>query len=238
MPDGRKSGATRIGLLVWWSRASTGGKPNRGRCLQPNRIPILAAMNSFSRLTATSLLLAIGLTLPLRADDPPPGQVDFGTFTPSASRGQFVEVNVKNSLLTLAARLAEKQEPEVADLLRHLQSVRVNVVGVDDANRAELTARLKKVRTELESKGWDRVVTVQEKDQDVGVYLKQRNAEVIEGVVVTVIDGDKEAVFVNVVGDIRPEKLALIGDRLNIDPLKKAGAKISKHKEPADEKQN
>ena len=158
-------------------------------------------MKRLSRLSAVALLAATTLapTLPHRADDTPPGQVDFGSFTPSDSGGQFVEVNVKSTLLALAARLTEKQEPEVADLLRNLKSVRVNVVGVDDGNRADLAARLKKVRTELETKGWDRVVTVQEKQQDVGVYLKQGKADAIEGIVVTVIDGDKEAVFVNVV---------------------------------------
>lgn len=193
-------------------------------------------MKPITRIVATTLLIAASLTLPLRAEDQPPGQVDFGTFVPSAHGGQFVEVNVKSTLLALAARLTEKQEPEVADLLRNLKSVRVNVVGVDDANRAELTARLKKVRAELEAKGWDRIVTVQEKDQDVGVYLKQRNAEVIEGIVVTVIDGDKEAVFVNVVGDIRPEKLAVLGERLNIDPLKKIGGAMPHKTEGTAEK--
>ena len=196
-------------------------------------------MNHVSRLAATSLLLASTLVLPLRADNPPPpGQVDFGAFTPSDHGGQFVEVNVKDSLLALAARLTEKQEPEVADLLRHLKSVRVNVLGVDDGNRADLAARIKKVRTELETKGWDRIVTVQEKKSDVGVYLKQRDAEAIEGVVVTIIDDDKEAVFVNVVGDIRPEKLALIGERLNIEPLKKAGEKVSRKSESSAEKKS
>ena len=39
----------------------------------------------------------------------------------------------------------------------------------------------------------------------------------------TVMDGTKQAVFVNVVGNIKPEQLALIGDRLNIEPLKKLG---------------
>lgn len=172
-----------------------------------------------------SLLLAAALPLALstRADQAPPGFVDFGKFAPPSGGGQFVEVNIKSHLLSLAAKLTEKSEPEVADLLRNLRAIRVNVVGLDDGNRTELADRLKGIRTDLESKGWERVVTVQEKGQDVGVYLKHRGDEAIEGVVVTVIDGGKEAVFVNVVGDIRPEKLSVIGDRLGIDPLKKIG---------------
>ena len=46
---------------------------------------------------------------------------------------------------------------------------------------------------------------------------------------VTVLDGNKqEAVVVNVVGDIKPEQLAALGEAMNIEPLKKAGGSIKK----------
>jgi hypothetical protein len=50
-----------------------------------------------------------------------------------------------------------------------------------------------------------------------------RGPEAVEGVVVTVLDGKKQAVLINIVGDIRPEKLGAIGERFNIDPLKQLG---------------
>jgi hypothetical protein len=44
---------------------------------------------------------------------------------------------------------------------------------------------------------------------------------------VTVIDSrKKEVVFVNLVGNIRPEQIAMIGKRLNIDPLAKLTMKM------------
>jgi uncharacterized protein DUF4252 len=63
---------------------------------------------------------------------------------------------------------------------------------------------------------------VQEKNDDVAIYLKTRGKEAVEGLVVTVLDGRKEAVFVNIVGDIKLEKLAALGDKFNLDALKKA----------------
>ncbi|MBL9127682.1 MAG: DUF4252 domain-containing protein [Verrucomicrobiales bacterium] len=179
-------------------------------------------MNAFARFASGSLLAFACFANPIYADVPAPGLVDFGKFTPPSGGGQFVEINVKSGLIGLAARLAEKAEPEVAGLLRGLQAVRVNVIGIDDANRTELGERLAKIRSELEDKGWERIVTVQEKSQDVGVYVKHRGEESIEGVVVTVVEANKEAVLVNVVGDIRPEQLVTVGEKLGIEPLKKA----------------
>lgn len=172
---------------------------------------------------AVALVVATSLTPTLHAEDRPAGYFDLGAFNPPSNGGQFVEVNVKSQLINLAAKIAEKQEPEIAELLRNLKSVRVNVIGLDDANRGELSDRLRRIRADLDKQGWERVVTVQEKGQDVGVYLKHRGESAIEGIVVTVVDGTKEAVFVNVVGDIQPEKLSVLGERLGIDPLRKIG---------------
>jgi hypothetical protein len=181
-----------------------------------------------ARQTVGLLLVPFLVTAASCADAPASGFVDFGKFAAPSSGGEFVEVNVKSNLISMVARLAKASEPEVADVLKGLHAVRVNVIGLDDKNRAEVQERIAKVRAELEAKGWERVVTAQKKGDDVGVFVKTRADEAVEGVVVTVLQGDREAVLVNVVGDIQPEKLAVIGERFDIEPLKKVGAKVKK----------
>jgi len=54
----------------------------------------------------------------------------------------------------------------------------------------------------------------------VAVFVKTNEREGIDGIVVTVLDpNEKQAVFVNVVGDIKPEQIAALGKNLHIDPL-------------------
>lgn len=158
----------------------------------------------------------------------PAGYVDFGKLAPPGAGGKFVEVNISAGLLTMAARLAHKTEPEVAEVLRGLKAARVHVVGLDNENRDDLEARVKALRAELDAKGWDRVVTAQGKGKDVGVHIKTRGEEAIEGVVVTVLEDRREAVFANLVGNVQPEKLAAVGEKLNLEPLKQAGEAIEK----------
>jgi hypothetical protein len=179
--------------------------------------------------------LPLVLAVKLCGETPPPGQVDFGTFTAPSGGGEFVEVNVTGSLISLATKFVEKDEPDVAQVLKGLQSVRVNVIGLNDENRSEMQTRVQGIRKDLEAKGWERIVKVQEKGQDVGVYLKTQNKDTVQGLVVVVIDSDKQAVFVNVVGDIKPEQLSMLGEKLHIDPLKKLGHQVEKQ-EPAPEK--
>lgn len=173
-------------------------------------------------------ILPLAMAVKAFGEASPPGQVDFGAFTPPASGGEFVEVNVTSSLISLATKFLEKDEPDVAKVLKGLQLVRVNVIGMSDENRSEIETRVQGIRKELESKGWERIVKVQEKAQDVGIYLKTHDKDTVQGLVVVVIDGNKEAVLVNVVGDIKPEQLSMLGEKLHIDPLKKIGEKIEK----------
>jgi len=180
-------------------------------------------MKHLIRHSFGAALLSAAVCASLHAEPTASGAVDFGKFSPSASGREFVEVNIGSNIISMVARLGKGSEPEIADALQGLQGIHVNVIGLDDSNRAELQKRVKKVREELDGKGWERIVTVQEKDEDVAVQVKTRGQEAIQGVVVTVLDGDKEAVLVNIVGDIKPEKLAIIGERFDIEPLKKIG---------------
>jgi MoaA/NifB/PqqE/SkfB family radical SAM enzyme len=128
----------------------------------------------------------------------------------------------------MVARLTKKEEPEVAELLRGLQLIRVNVIGLNEENRAEIQERVKTIRAELDAQGWESIVTAQQKNEDVRIYLKIRGDEAVQGLVVTVLEGNKQAVLVNIVGDIKPEKLAEVGEQFNIDPLKKIGRGLKK----------
>ena len=184
-------------------------------------------MKCFIPCALGTAILPLSLAFNACGEALPPGQVDFGTFT-AASGGEFVEVNVTSSLISLATKFLEKDQPDVAQVLKGLQLIHVNVIGLNDANRSELETRVQGIRKELETKGWERIVKVQEKAQDVGVYLKTRDKDTVQGLVVVVIDGKKEAVLVNVVGDIKPEQLSMLGEKLHIDPLKKIGDKIEK----------
>jgi hypothetical protein len=171
--------------------------------------------------------LVISLWQPARSAEAPTGLVDIGPLAPPTGGGQFIEVNVRGNLLAMAARVVAHEEPDLAELIRGIQAVRVNVVGLDDANRAAIKKQIEDLRQKLSTTaGWERVVNVREPGEDVTVFLKLRGEEAVEGVVVTVLDGDREAIVVNVAGELRPDKLAEIGEKLGLHPLKEAGLKL------------
>lgn len=170
-------------------------------------------------------VLAAGVSLNVLAG-PASGQVDFGKFTPGDD-SEFVEVQIKSNLLSLAAQLVEKQDAATAKLVRSVELIHVNVIGLTDANRTDTVKRVRQIRHDLETDGWERNVTVQQKNgEDVGVYTKTRGGEALAGLVITVIDPKGEVVLVNIVGDIRPEQVAILGEKLNIEPLKQIGAAL------------
>lgn len=175
----------------------------------------------FRSLLATAVLSGLMATH-AHAQTQVPGAVDFGKFSPPAS-GEFVEVHINSNLISLVARLADKQEPEIAKLVRGLKLIRVNVIGLNEDNRDDILKRVKAIRADLAQQQWEGVVSAKQARDDVGVFLKTRGDEAVEGLVVTVIEGDHQAILVNVVGDIRPEQVATIGERFNIEPLKKLG---------------
>jgi hypothetical protein len=185
-------------------------------------------MKTMIRYPLAIAVLAAGVGCNVLAG-PPPGQVDFGKFTPPGDSGQFVEIQVNSNLLSLAAQVVEKQQPDAAKLLRSVQLVHVNVVGLTDGNRAELEKRVRQIRHDLDGQGWDHNVAVLEKDgQDVGIYTKTRGGEALAGLVITVIQPKEQVVLINIVGDIRPEQVAALGDKLEIKALKDVGAAMKK----------
>src|SRR4051812_29194313 len=171
---------------------------------------------------------AVCLALASAARAQEAGFVDFGTLNPSGEN-QFVEVNIKSNLIAMVAAITKKSEPEVTQVIEGLKAIRVNVLGVTKENRDDMKKRVTDIREQLDKAGWERIVTAIEKNQDVGVFLKTKDAKTVEGVCVTVIEKN-QVVLVNVVGDIQPEKLAIVGERFDVEPLKHIPARPAKKK--------
>ena len=172
--------------------------------------------------------LAAGASLNALAA-PPAGQVDFGKFAEAAAGGELVEVQVSSNMLSMAARLVDKQEPELGKLLRSVQLIHINVIGLTEENRAEMEKRMQRIRRELDAQGWERIVTAQKKSgDDVAVFARTRGEEALAGLAITVFSPKKGAVLANIVGDIRPDQVAALGEKLNIEPLKQLGAMFKK----------
>lgn len=138
-----------------------------------------------------------------------------------------MEIQINSNLLSLAAQMVEPQSPEAAKLVRSVELIHVNVIGLTDTNRADVVKRVRQIRQDLDASGWDHNVAVQEKDgEDVGVYTKTRGGKALAGLVITVIDPKDEVVLVNIVGDIQPGQVATLGEKLDIKPLKEIGAAL------------
>ncbi|HEY6228529.1 MAG TPA: DUF4252 domain-containing protein [Verrucomicrobiae bacterium] len=182
--------------------------------------------NSIRSLVAAGAV-CLALASAVRADEG--GFVDFGTLNPTGEN-QFVEVNIKSNLIAMVAALTKKTEPEVTQVIEGLKQIRVNVLGLTKENRDDMKNRVKTIRDGLDKAGWERIVTAVEKNQDVGIFLKTKDAKTVEGVCVTVLEKN-QVVLVNVVGNIQPEKLSMVGERFDVEPLKHIPARPH-HKAP------
>jgi hypothetical protein len=175
-------------------------------------------------LALTALTASLGFNV---IAGPSPGRVDFGEFNPPDGNSEFVEVQLKGNLLSLAAQAVEKQNPDVAKIVRSVELIHVNVIGLTDANRSNVLKRVQQIRHDLDRHGWDHNVSVKDKDgEDVGIYTKTRGEKALAGLVITVIEPKDQVVLVNIVGDIQPDQVAALGDKLDIEPLKAIGAAL------------
>jgi hypothetical protein len=110
--------------------------------------------------------------------------------------------------------IADDDEPELVNMLRDLKGVRIRIYEIE-GDEQRVFDRISESGKRLEAKGWDRLVTVNDDDENVLVMVKADAAK-ISGMAVLSADED-EAVFVNMIGNIRPEFFNEILDSVDSD---------------------
>jgi Domain of unknown function (DUF4252) len=146
-----------------------------------------------------------------------PGYVDFGQL--NALFGEpSVEIAVGPTLLGLVSSLSANEDPETAEIFKRLEGVRIKVfqtAGTDAGINASASDQVSKISSSLSAIGWESVVKVNEPGEQVRIFMKL-NGDLVEGITVMAIEED-EAVFINVIGNLKPAELEKVMDNFEVE---------------------
>lgn len=148
-----------------------------------------------------------------------PGYFDFGDLTVFEQGDGVTEVFLESNILKMVAAVTEDEEPELSAMLNGLELIKVNVFKVSDKNESGIRNKIDEVDKKLSAQKWERIVRSKGGDESVNVYLKTAGKSDIHGLVVTTLDKNGEAVFVNIVGTIDLKKIGKLGAKFDIPSL-------------------
>ena len=126
-----------------------------------------------------------------------------------------VKINIGENLLHFVARMNQGQDKDTAEMFEKLKAVRVEVYKVDN-NTGPAIEVVDKVAKKLQTQDWEPIVIVTDEHDHVRIFVKLKN-DVIDGLVLMAVGDHDEAVFINIIGQIDPSKVAKVTKALNID---------------------
>lgn len=183
--------------------------------------------------TTLALILLFTLSIAAQTGDvtKEPGYIDFGDLTKFEKSTGVTEVILDEDLLSILAEISTEEDPNVMEILNGLKLVKANVFEVSEQNQAELEAKVNSIDSKLMSSDWKRIVRTRSDDEIANVYIKRNNNKEIVGLVVTTLEKNDEAAFVNIVGKIDLATIGRLGKQFSIPHLND----VDHHKEKSDE---
>lgn len=130
-----------------------------------------------------------------------------------------VEVNLRGSLIRLAAEAARAEGPEAALMLDGLRAITVRIYPSPVEERALAIGRLSLIADRFEDEGWSTIVRVRSlpgsdnEEGDVWVYVRD-TGDVLDGMAVLALSHeDNTAVVVHIDGTIDPLQIGALSKR-------------------------
>ena len=125
-----------------------------------------------------------------------------------------VNINLGAPLLALAKLAIPAEDKEAAALLESVSSVSVQVFNAPK-NMKDLSASVQKFSQKAAKDQWETLISVNEDKEKVRILVKLKE-EVIQGLLLIVLN-TQEAVFIQVEGQITPDRLALLAQNLDFE---------------------
>lgn len=171
------------------------------------------------KLTLLSVLAALALAPAVSAQ--PFSGADLDALFESEPQ---VEVNLRGSLLRLAAEATRADEPETAAVIDGLNQIIVRIYPSPMADRVTSLARLTDIGHRFEDQGWLTLVRVrsipgdEDSDGDVWIYVRDEG-DMFGGLAVMAVEEDEDqVVLVMIDGLIDPTQIGALTRRFaNVD---------------------
>lgn len=148
-----------------------------------------------------------------------PGYVDLetmGSLRRVIGHEPTIEVNVEGALLRLVAEASRYEDPDLANMLRRLEGVFVRGFDISESSAGRAREQASVIGRELEKVGWTTIVSINEHDEYVRMFARMQRDEIVGMVVMVVDEGGREAIFLNIVGDVDPEEIGRIGSKFRV----------------------
>jgi hypothetical protein len=154
-------------------------------------------------------LSACGLTAPRSSD----GYADLESLG-MRDTDKVMTLSIGPALLRFAASHVD-DDPEVRDLLKSLDGVRIRIYEID-GDAGKVAMRMDNMSRHLQEDGWEAVMLIREEDEATHMLLRVVD-EQIRGMTVLVSDGVSEAVVINLMGEIKPQQFSEVIVALDVD---------------------
>ena len=131
-----------------------------------------------------------------------------------------LEINLTGPMLKFIALATDEEEPELTEILEGLQSIRVRGADLETLDVEAIRSGIRDAAEKLATSGWISMVRMRDKDEEVHIFFKEQNGEMV-GLTVLSVEED-EAMFINLVGKIDPASLGNLASGLDLPQLEQA----------------
>ncbi len=166
-----------------------------------------------------------------------PGYINYKNLPGLNNAESLSEVYLEETLLKMVAGMAQDKSDGLGDVVGGLKLVQVNEYKIDKSSITDMEGSLSVMDKNLQSKGWDRIVRTNNKDNLTNIYIKRSSNGEFEGLAILSLSkggesdkSDKPDPFgkvtcVNIVGKIDLAKIGNLTKQLNIPGLDKMKSK-------------
>ncbi len=156
-----------------------------------------------------------------------PGYVDLSDIEQFKESESTLEVFITKPLLSLVAAASSEEDPALYKLLKNLALIRVEQFSVKGKGHGEVKKVINRVADKLVKDNWTRTVRVKETEEQVEIFLKNEG-ENVAGLLMMSLEHDREATFINIVGNIDMDSLGKLSRKFHIPNLDSLSTKEEK----------